>query len=245
MDKQELVFKIDAFTPETLPMGRLAAYMTELAELFANDERVHFDKVMRGSAVLKAWVEPQAAPKVHARLLVADAPDAPDDVKRAYRNLNKLLRDDNATGLLKEGKEATIMRFPGVNAPTIQTFRVHEAGILEGMVIRIGGIDESVPIWLRDSTGVVHKNCHTRNVATAREIAKHYLAGPIRLVGSGKWLRSTDEIWELEDFTIESFERIDEAPLSAAIDAVKAVKNNAWNDYPDPMAELKRVREGS
>ncbi|MFM9971141.1 MAG: hypothetical protein ACKVQK_22335 [Burkholderiales bacterium] len=149
------------------------------------------------------------------------------------------------TGLLKTGKGVTLMRFPDIRAPTIQTFRVHEAGILEGVVIRIGGVDESVPIWLQDSTGTVHKNCHTKNLATAREIAKHYLAGPIRVVGSGKWLRGMEETWELEDFTIESFEPMDAAPLSAAIEAVRAVKKNAWNDFPDPMAELKRVREGS
>src|SRR5450830_1450600 len=83
MKKEILTFKIDGLTPEALPMMRLAAYMAELAHLFSNAERVHFDKVKKGNAVLQAWIEPQAAPKVHWRLQVADSPDAPPDTAAA------------------------------------------------------------------------------------------------------------------------------------------------------------------
>ena len=244
MEKQYLQFKIDGFTPETLPMERLAVYMSELAALFASSERVHFDKVRRGSALLQAWVEPTAAPKIRERVSVADSPDAPDDIARPYRALNKMLREDNSTGVLRRPKGATILRFPGRNAPVVRTFRVVENGAFEGFVIRIGGIDETVPIWIQNREGEIIKSCHTRNRQTAKELAKHYLGPFVRLEGVGKWLRNQDERWELEEFTVNSFEVLDETPLVQAVDAVRAVKGNAWDAYEDPQAELRRVRDG-
>ncbi len=244
MEKQYLQFKIDGFTPETLPMERLASYMAELAALFSNAERVHFDKVRKGSALLQAWVEPTAAPKIRERVAMADSPDAPDDVARPYRMLNKMLREDNSTGVLRLPKGAKILRFPGKTAPVIQTFRVVENGTIEGFVIRIGGIDETVPIWIKNREGEVVKNCHTRNRQAAKELAKHYLGPYVRLEGVGKWFRNQEEKWELEEFTVNSFEVLDETPLVEAVDAVRALKNNAWNEYEDPQAELRKVREG-
>jgi hypothetical protein len=244
MEKQFLQFKIDGFTPETLPMERLASYMSELAALFSNSERVHFDKVKKGSALLQAWVEAPAAPKIRQRVSVADSPDAPEDVARAYRNLNQMLREDNSTGVLRRPKGTAILKFPGKNAPIIQTFKVVEAGTIEGQIIRIGGIDETVPIWISDRERNVIKSCHTRNRQTAKELAKYYLGPYIRLEGTGKWIRNQDEKWELEEFTVNSFEVLDDVPLSDAVEAVRAVKDNAWNEYQDPEAELRKVRKG-
>jgi hypothetical protein len=244
MKKEILTFKIDGLTPETLPMLRLAAYMVELAQLFSNAERVHFEKVKKGSAVLQAWIEPQAAPKVQSRLQSADSPDAPPDIAKAFRTLNRMLREDDSTGALRKGT-ATIIKFPGKKAPLAQTFRVHEAGVLDGIVIRVGGIDESVPIWIQDQQGTVHKNCHTRNRSTAKELARHYLGPIIRLTGAAKSVRNQEGEWELEEFTVDTFDVLDAAPLAEAVETIRGMKGNAWNDYDDPLAELKDIREGS
>lgn len=37
-----LGFNIDIFRPETIPMSRLAEYMSELAELYGRELSVHF-----------------------------------------------------------------------------------------------------------------------------------------------------------------------------------------------------------
>lgn len=61
-------FKIDTFTPETLPMERLAQYMLQFAKLLGEPDRVHFVDVGSGSAVLRARVEDAALPRVERRL---------------------------------------------------------------------------------------------------------------------------------------------------------------------------------
>lgn len=50
------VFQIDAYAPETIPMVRLATYLLELARLFGEPERVHFDQHPgQGTGALFVW----------------------------------------------------------------------------------------------------------------------------------------------------------------------------------------------
>lgn len=68
---KERRLKIDVFTPETLPMERLAEYMLQFAKVLGEPERVHFVDVEAGSAVLRARIEDVAVSKVERR--IADA----------------------------------------------------------------------------------------------------------------------------------------------------------------------------
>ena len=61
MKREEISFDIDVFTPETLPMARLAEYLAKFSELLGNAENVHFSRLMKGSAKCKAFVDPEAA----------------------------------------------------------------------------------------------------------------------------------------------------------------------------------------
>jgi hypothetical protein len=45
MSPVEYVFRIDAFTPDTLPMARLAEYLSALAKLLGHQEHTHFVRV--------------------------------------------------------------------------------------------------------------------------------------------------------------------------------------------------------
>ena len=104
MDNTELIqFRIDAFTPDTLPMSRLAEYLTQLADLLGSHEHVHFLNVKKGSAVPQAKVDYPAIPKVQARLQLAHTVDAPDDIRRPFEAINRLLKADNAKATLKAG----------------------------------------------------------------------------------------------------------------------------------------------
>jgi hypothetical protein len=54
---REYRLRIDAFTPETLPMSRLAEYMADLATLLGEQERVHFARLENGSTALVHTIE--------------------------------------------------------------------------------------------------------------------------------------------------------------------------------------------
>ncbi len=59
---------IDAFTPATISMARLADYMRDFAEMLGNPEHVHFDKLKAGSLSLATRVDPVAQNKVAHRV---------------------------------------------------------------------------------------------------------------------------------------------------------------------------------
>ena len=47
-DQHEYRFVIDALSPDTLPMARLAEYMGELARLLGRPDQVHFERLGGG-----------------------------------------------------------------------------------------------------------------------------------------------------------------------------------------------------
>ena len=92
-------FRIDAWSPGTLPMSRLAEYVACLAKLMGSEAHVHLLKVRKGSAVPEIMVERTAEPKVRQRLSLVNTPDAPDDIQSNWNKVNTLLRDDQASAV--------------------------------------------------------------------------------------------------------------------------------------------------
>lgn len=241
MDTKEILqFHIDVFRPDTISMARLAEYMAALAALYGNNERVHFDKMRTGSAVLQTKIEESAIQKVDKRLHLVHDIDAPDDVQKAYAQINSLLRSDNAVGKIKREKGAAILTFPGRNTIVQKTYKVREAGVLDGVVIRIGGRDSTIPVWLEDHSGKVF-HCEA-NKDMARELIKHYLGNPIRVTGQGDWLRGEDGQWKLEKFKITDSVVLDATPIEEILNTARAASGNGWNELEDPIKEHLLIR---
>ena len=234
-------FRIDAWKPETLPMARLADYLARLAILFGHQDQVYFLKVRKGSAIPEIHVHETAAPKVQVRLKLVGAGGGPEDANKSMRDINSMLRTDNASATLRAKGGAVVINFPGCKMPLAEEAVVHEAGELIGTVIRVGGRDETVPLLLQDTDGTTY-HCNTSKTI-ARELAHHLFGDLVRVQGNGKWLRNPDRIWVLEFFKIKSWEPIDQTSLEDAVKTLRAVEGSQWNAFPDPQVELKKLRE--
>jgi hypothetical protein len=237
----EYRFRMDVFTPQTLPMQRLAEYMAELAKLLGEPERVHFVRMTEGSAVLVASVEPQASDKVMPRLQEVRQGHGDGEATKAERHLDDLLAEDNAVGELSDAAGVVIIPFPGRTRPKPLRYGLfHEDGLLEGVVIRVGGKDETVPVWLRDGS-IIHK-CNAP-LEIARGVAKHLLTNEfLRVRGKGRWMREEDGSGTMDRFDIHEFELLDDAPLPEVVRQLHDVKGAAWGD--DPIADLRCLRRG-
>lgn len=232
----------DSYTPETLPMERLAEYMGALAKLLGEPTDVHFDDVHEGSAVLVAKVDVPARPKVRDRVHRLKTGDAPQDVVKAFHDLDELLRKDNATGELRSDDGAVVVPFPGRNKQAPLTFGpFKQDGSLDGQVVRIGGTDDTVPVHLRDGD-IIHIGQTTPE--TARQIAPHLFGPTLRIHGVGTWFRDDVGAWLLKSFKISSFEVLDDADLDKVVDALRRVKGSKWNEVPDPVRALLEERHG-
>ena len=234
-------FKIDVYTPETLPMERLAEYMLRFAKLLGEPERVHFVEVERGSAVLLARTEEVAVPKVERRLADAVRGQGDPVALKALQELDDMLANDNAVGQLIDEGGAEIIAFQGRNRPKpLEYGPFREDGVLEGVVIKVGGKGETVPIWLQDSERTIH-HCGARR-PLARRLAKHYDGGLLRVSGTGSWVRLATAAWLMRSFEIKSFELLDDAPLADVIKRLQGVEGADWGD--DPVTDLMRLRKG-
>ncbi len=118
VDQPEYRFKIDAYTPETFPMARLAAYMGDLAVLLGEKEHVHFVRLEPGSTVLVQRIDRESAPRVRDRIraLRPSEGQGAGDALSAFKAIDRRLAEDNATGELCGDGGAQIIRFPAASS---------------------------------------------------------------------------------------------------------------------------------
>jgi hypothetical protein len=233
----EYRFRIDAYTPETMPMARLAEYLAELAMILGEPAAVHLVRLEPGSTVLIHQIEREAVPKVRERANSVRRGSGPRDAIRAYRTINKLLRADNGVGVLQE-KNAEIIRFPGREETEEKFTAIRQRGNIDGEILRIGGPQKFVPVLLQ-SEGQQIAGCWAER-RIAKELAQK-LFEPVRLFGRGRWNRDAEGRWSLDQFIVESFEPLRSEQLSEALSRLRAIPAS-WGD--DVFADLQVMRHG-
>ena len=245
-DYKRLIFYIDAYSPETIPMAKLAEYMADFAALLGRDNAVHFAGLEDGSTKLAARVEFEDVPKVTARLNDIKRGNPPKDAVKVFETIDKRLANDNATGrILVEGEEGisepvTLLIFPGRDRPKSQSYGpFNQDGSLDGILIAVGGKDDTVPLRLQNGE-ITYTNCDTTR-AIARDLGKHMFE-PIRIYGTGRWMREVDNSWTLIRFRVHRFDVLGKDSLRDTVTALRAVGGSGWKDMTDPLAELNDLR---
>jgi hypothetical protein len=183
-------------------------------------------------------VDREAVPKVQQRAASVRRGDAPPDALKAFKSLNRMLREDNAVGALRERSTAVVLKFPGRLQPEEKFTAVRQYGSIDGTINRIGGKDDTIHVSL-EMDGQQVSGCYT-NKTVAKEL-RHVLFDAVRLFGRGKWSRDGDGKWSLEEFKIEGFEALKDAPLSQVLTELRSIPTE-WTD--ESYAELKGIRHG-
>jgi hypothetical protein len=256
--EKRMIFYIDAYSPETIPMAKLAEYMADFAELLGKEHAVHFETVEPGSTQIVSRVEFEDIPKVRARLTEMRNGIAPKELVRLMAQIDNRLANDNATGrvlfmenqhaiLDKLGFQATTVRvttellaFPGRDRPKVPSYGpFNQEGHLDGVLIAVGGKDETISIRLQNGE-ITYSHCDTTRTI-ARDLGKHMFE-PVRIHGTGRWMREADGAWTLSRFRIHRFEVLGNDSLLETVAALRAVPGSGWKDIEDPLAELDDLR---
>ncbi|MBZ9976134.1 hypothetical protein [Mesorhizobium sp. BR-1-1-10] len=234
----EYRFKIDAYTPETMPMARLAEYMAELAVILGEQGAVHFTRLERGSTVMVQKIEAEAAPKVRDRVArVKRQQDAPEEALRAFRTMNRLLREDNGAAVLKE-KTGVIIEFPGIKDEKEKYPPVKQHGTLDGILVAVGGA-ETVHIRLRVENEII-AGISTTDRQIGKELARRF-DEPVRLTGMGTWHRNDEGRWDLVNFKVEGFCALETGTLTEALTEIRELPYRFEHGAFD---ELETLRHG-
>lgn len=241
---KRLIFYIDVYSPETIPMAKLADYMASFAALLGHDNAVHFAGLEKGSTQIKARVEFEDIPKVDERLADIRRGDLTKDLAKVFQDVDTRLANDNAIGRILEenadGSTAEIIAFPGRTREKVQSYGpFNQDGHLDGILISVGGKDESVPIRLQNGD-IIYTNCATTR-AIAREMGR-FLFEPVRIHGTGRWIREPSGQWTLRNFKVLSFDVLKDESLRDTVAALRAVRGSAWSDMQDPLEELENLR---
>jgi hypothetical protein len=239
MDDDEYEFWLDAYTPATIPMERLAKYMTSLAKMLGNEASVHFERLVEGSTQQVVRVESEAAPKVFDRLSeVVRGEAANDDVTSAVDEINKLLRKDNAIGRLSrrtglDAQASVILRFAGREMPEPQVFGpFNDVAVVEGELVRIGGRDASAHATIVDPEGKAWSCEMDRKLA--QRLAPYLYKGPVlRVTGEARWKRLEDAKWSLVSFKLEDFDVLEEETLEEVTQRLRNLRATGWSDVED------------
>ena len=119
---------------------------------------------------------------------------------------------------------------------------VREAGELVGEVRRVGGLDETGPIWLRRADQEIFYCEASEQIARA---LGPFIYKTIRVFGIGKWVRNRDGKWKLEKFHIRSFDPkpLSDASFAETLGSLRALPGADWGASPDPLADLHSSRE--
>ncbi len=239
---KKITFIIDGYTPDTLPLGRLAEYIRNFANLVGPNSEVRFQRVGKGSAALINRAPQEVVPDVRARITAARVGSGPKEAITGFLGIKSLLVQDRTTGRIKEERR-NIVEFPKPVVP--QYGPVVEEGSLEGIVIRIGGKDQTIHVHLKDGERVY--TCYTNDISKAKEMRPYLLEyeKPIRVSGKGKWNRTPIGAWELLDFKISDFEPLNNDELQQVLERMRRIPGSGWDKIDDPLAELDRISKGS
>lgn len=238
---REYRFEIDAFTPDTIPLARLAQYLGDLARMMGQESSVHFVRVDKGSTIPVIRVDWEAEPKVRERLQSVRFNEGPAEARRAYKEINRKLVEDNANGVLIDPGAVKLIRFPGRDGANQPEFGpISQAGIFQGIPIKVGGESDPVPVHLEDGE-MKHIVWAPRRIA--KQIAPHLFTSTIRIDGKGRWLRNRMGEWEMLHFTATGFEVLADGDLRSNVAALRAIPA-AWKDSQDPLADLMALRTG-
>jgi hypothetical protein len=217
----------------------MAEYLHELSLLLGNKKSVHFKRIKSGSVKFAVAVEHEAVPKVRVRLQNALDPSAPEDVRKPYKKIDDMLRDDNGVGKLVRGT-TNVIKFPGrlgAKIPRMGPFT--EAATFDGKIVRVGGTDDTAHALLeRDDAEVISAECSRE---LARRLAPYLYGAPVRLIGNARWSRNDFGEWELHGFRAKDFETLNAEDLATAIQKLRNIDAD-WRHDADPVALLQKVR---
>jgi hypothetical protein len=231
---------IDSFTPETIPMSRLAGYMASFAELLGHSEHVHFERLKPGSLSVAALVDEIAQRKVDKRVDEVLYGGRPQSARKALGEIDDKLAEDNAMGRILRGT-AKLIEFPGRTRHMEEKLGpIEQPGTLDGEIIHIGGRDETINVHLK--AGEEIHICVTSR-AIARSLAPHIFGNVIRVRGLGTWARLESGAWILKRFRIEDFEPLDETPLSKVFEGLRARLAPPEAGRMNPVDLMRQLRE--
>ena len=236
---------VQGVTMDNLSLEDIGQYLADFAELLGKEVEPRFHSIKKsGSFSLRAKVPTEREIDVKTRGFLLRTGDAPEDAIRARERISRRLGMNHAKrATLLDSSNSKVIEIP-VEKPVAAIPKVPSfmrAGSLQGRIIRIGGKQEIVSIELQDADGHVYLCRGSREVA--RKLARDMFEPIVRVHGAGKWYRTDEGLWRVEDFQIATHEVLEETDFATTIRELRDIPAG-WKDLDNPYVELEKIQNG-
>lgn len=236
-DAAEYTFRIDDFTPKSMPFGRLVDYYAEIKKILGNSKSVHLVALFEGSHGSAFAIDPDYREEVEQNLTQINQGTASKIATRANKIINEMLKDDGTSGRLCNSEGENVIVFPGQGVVQSINLRVRDAANFVGELYHISGTQGDVKVRIStDTYGVVY-------CTTTRDIAKElgdFLFENVKVSGRGVWSRTVSGDWDISDFLITDFKPINKESLRTSIDKIRRL-DIEWPE--DTLGEIAAFDE--
>ena len=238
----DYALKLRGADPSSMPMSKLAEYLKDWAAILGDVNAPIFRGVVKGSVMLRAAVDPQRKTEVLSRLLAIKS-RTDTAATKLIDKLNMAMARDALDGSILDCNGAVLIDLKARDTyaakPTEQI--VPDSGVIDGVIVGIQGVDDTVHIRIQESNGATF-SLTLRDLDLARKFAVHFRGEPVRVAVRGTWKRTSAGIWEPHNLIADSFEELDQSNAKDVMDKLRAIPDNGWASLSDPMGFWKDLR---
>jgi len=236
--KARYTFKIEGFTPETMPFGRLIDYYAQLKQMLGHPEHLHLVNIFESSHGTCLAVDGDTRKRVDERLLKIRDGSAPQTALRAREQINLMLQEDGTSGEFFGPDGENVIPFPGTRADEDVIYSIYDEAVFSGEVYHIAVSKNEVKLRVAtDTFGVVFCVAPRKMGVELRA----FLDERLQITGRGTWKRTSDGAWAVSDVTITDFRPVQKS-LRETVDKLRAL-NMDWPE--DVLSEIDRIEERS
>lgn len=236
-DAKHYSFRIQKFTPETMPFGRLVDYYAELQKMLGVSDNLHLTDIFESSHGNKFRVDFNHETELQKRIAELNEGTAPNAAKKAQDKLNAMLKADATSADFVDSMGQNVIVFPGKGLDAQSIIRIRDAATFVGELYHIAGTKDDAKIRLTtEAYGVVF-------CTTTRDIAKSlrdFLFEDIKVSGRGTWTRDGAGTWDIDDFAITDFTPVKKESLRQSIDRIRSARV-VWPD--DALRVVRDIEE--
>jgi hypothetical protein len=230
-------FKIEDFTPKSMPFGRLVEYYREIKKMLGVADNLHLIDVLESSHGSAFAIDRNHETALVKRLVAINEGTAPKPAARAQSAINAMLKEDGTSGAFFDSHDQNVILFPGKRIDDSIVLRIRDAASFSGELYHIAGTKDDAKIRIStENYGVVF-------CTTTRDIAKalrDFLFEDVKVSGRGTWTRSENGTWDIDEFMIIDFAPVKRENLREAVDRLRAI-DVKWPD--DVLRDIRVLEE--
>lgn len=236
-NKLYYTFRINDFTPETMPFGRLLEYYAQLKAMLGLEQHLHLVEVGEGSHATALVVDANHEEQFKAHVSALSAGRASAKASQASKRLNELLQADGTSASFYNANEEAVLEFPGSRTNEKHPLALQDTMSLSGELYYLAASGDKIALRLRTE---VHGSVFGTTTKSIGWELRNLLFGPVKLQGHGEWLRHQDGTWSIRNFSVSSFTPLQAENLRQTVERIRSM-DLEWPS--DPLHELRTLEE--